>query len=290
VLDCAPLPLFRFSQIDVPWPLGPPDGRYLVRPPGAAPEDPPSHVVLFTTLGAPVRPLDRRRAHRAPPQSDPSPVSIGRATVIGVQRPLGSPADAERWLRAAGEEELGEDLAVLNRALHAFRLVTADPRLHTIGRRQLLATRLGYGAGEQVADGHWSAAVTLTQRLPRIPRARVLEPQARLAAALGRREPPLACAELALRAALDLEEGRPREAALQVLVALDAALAELSLDPLAHALGARVEELRAQREAVVAAAQAALGGEPDERQQQAVAFTLERLEAALRARAVAGAG
>ena len=62
----------------------------------------------------------------------------------------------------------------------------------------------------------------------------MLHPQARLAAVLGARERPLACEELALRARLDLDHGREREAALQLLVALDAALAELARGPAAR--------------------------------------------------------
>ena len=61
-------------------------------------------------------------------------------------------------------------------------------------------------------------------------RSRILAPQARLAALLGAREAALACEELTLRARADVDQGRPREAALQLLVALDAALAELAAD------------------------------------------------------------
>ena len=64
----------------------------------------------------------------------------------------------------------------------------------------------------------------------------MLTPQARLAAVLSARERPLVCEELTLRARLDLDHGRGREAALQLLVALDAALAELQADPAADAL------------------------------------------------------
>ena len=91
-------------------------------------------------------------------------------------------------------------------------------------------------------------------------RSRILAPQARLAALLGGREAALACEELALRARLDLDQGRPREAALQLLVALDAAFAELAADARAGELSGRLEELRGQREPVAAAAQAALSG------------------------------
>ena len=71
---------------------------------------------------------------------------------------LASEADARAWLAAAGEPELEADIAILNRVLYAFRLVTADPYLGSIGRHQLLVARIGYGAGDEVADGLWTDA------------------------------------------------------------------------------------------------------------------------------------
>jgi cell division protein FtsB len=88
---------------------------------------------------------------------------------------------------------------------------------------------------------------------------------------------------------LDLDQGRHREAALQVLVALDATLAELAADPTAAALADRLEELRGQRDAIAAAAQTALGAPLSAAEREAVTFTLSRIEAAFRARAVANA-
>ena len=117
----------------------------------------------------------------------------------------------------------------------------------------------------------------------------MLQPQARLAAVLGGRERALVCEELVLRARLDLDSGRDREAALQVLVGLDAALAELQGDPAAAPLGERLDELRAHREAIAHAAQEALAGPLSASQRQAVERTLQRIEAALRARAVMNA-
>ena len=178
---------------------------------------------------------------------------------------------------------------MLNRALHAFRLVTADPYVNTVAKHHALVARLGFGAGEQVADGLWTDARELLHRDGWQRRSRVLHPQARLAAVLGARERPLACEELALRARLDLDHGRGREAALQVMVALDAALAELSYDPSAPGLADRLSELRGQRKAVAVAAQSALGDELSAAQLEQVSFTLARIEAALRARAVANA-
>jgi hypothetical protein len=285
----ASSPLFRFVQVELPWELGPPDGRYLVRPEGD-PDAEPSHVIVFATLGAPERrrrdALRRRRD--AEPQPEPTAVATGIATIIDVGRPLAEPERARAWLDAAGEDELAEGLRVLNWALHAFRVVTVDPYLNPVGRRQALVARVGYGAGDEVADGLWTGARELTAAQARGRRARALAPQARLAAVLGARQRPLASEELALRARLDLDHGRSREAALQLLVALDAAIAELSADPRGPELAERLGELRTARDAVGTAAQAALAGPLGAADAEAVSATLARVEAALRARAAAG--
>ncbi len=287
----ASAPLFRFVQVELPWPLGPPDGRYLLRPPDAAADVPPAQVLVITTLGAPQRRrlAGVRKQTKAQPEPEPMPVATGRATVIEVDRPLADAAQARSWLAAAGEDELTAGLVVLNRALHAFRLVTEDPYLFPVGREQALVARIGFGGGEQVAEGLWTDARELVSAGGRQRRARVLHPQARLAAVLSGRERLLACEELALRARLDLDHGRDREAALQVLVALDAALAELATDPSAPGLQDRLTELRAQRDAVSVAGQAALAGPLGATDRETVTFTLARIEAALRARAVANA-
>jgi hypothetical protein len=240
-------------------------------------------------------------------------VATSRVTIVDVGDPLGSPEDASTWLSGAGEAELAAGLAVLNRTLYSYRLASADPHVHGIGRHDPLVARLGYGAGEEVADGLWTDARELIdagssrRRSRRMPAA-----QARLAALLTGRRAPLASEELALRARLDLDEGRTREAALQVLVAIDAALAELPEDPAAPALAGRLDELRALRPGVAAAAEAALAG-PGASDPvgsgpvgsdpvgsgpvgsgparsggpQATEFALGRIEAALRARAAA---
>jgi hypothetical protein len=278
--------------VELPWALGPPDGRYLLRRPGDPPDASPAHVLVIATLGAPERrrlQRLRRKRRNAQPEPDPIPVVTGRATVVDVGSPFADSAQAAAWLASAGEQDLAEDLAVLNRTLHAFRLVTADPYLMPVGRHQALVARIGYGAGEQVADGSWTEARELVRYRRWQRRSKVLQPQARLAALLGGRERGLVCEELALRARLDLDHGRHREAALQVLVALDAAIAELASDPTAQALTERLDELRSQREAIARAGQAALTGGLQQPDREVVEFTLGRIEAALRARAVANA-
>jgi hypothetical protein len=179
------------------------------------------------------------------------------------------------------------DLAVLNRVLHAHRVAAADPHVNPVSRRQALVARVGFGSGEEVAHGRWTRARELITAERRQRRVTALTPGARLAAVLAGRDRALVSEELALRARLDLDHGRDREAALQVLVALDAALAELQADPGTGELAGRLDELRAQRDPIARAAQAALGGSLAEDERASVAFALERIEAALRARAAA---
>ena len=249
-------------------------------------------MLVLSTLGAPERrTLLARRAQkrRAEPEPEPAPVTTTRATVIDVGSPHPGEADATAWLAAADEDDLSADLAVLNRVLYSFRLVTFDPYVGPVGRHQALVARIGYGVGEEVADGLWTDARELVVPEHRQRRKAVLHPQARLAALLGSRAQPLASEELTLRARLDLDNGRYREAALQVLVALDAAIAELGGDRLADTLEDRLVELRDQRDPVAATAQNALGGPIEQQDLETIVFALGRIEAAIRARAVASA-
>jgi hypothetical protein len=247
-------------------------------------------VLVLATLGARERRSlvpSRRRQHKAQPEPEPAPVPTTRATIVDVGEPLDGAGAAEAWLGAAGEAELASGLAVLNRGLHAYRIATADPSGHGVRRQDALVARLGYGAGEQVADGLWTDARELVDPAPRRRRSRMPAAQARLAALLTGRHAALMCEEMALRARLDLEAGREREAALQLRVALEAALAELPTDPAASALAERLEELRALQAGVAAAADSALAGQLAPAEREAVAFALGRLEAALRARVAA---
>jgi hypothetical protein len=147
--------------------------------------------------------------------------------------------------------------------------------------------RVGFGEGEEVAHGRWSEARELIAGSRRHRRTAALAPHARLAAVLGGREQPLVAEELALRARLDLDNGRDRAAALQVRVALDAAVAELAGEP---ALAERVDELHDWRDAVAAAASTALTSSLSGEERETVAYTLGRIESLFRARAVARPG
>ena len=276
-------------QLELPWELGPPDGRYVLR--GHAGE--PEHILVLDTLGAPQRRLlGGRRSRRADADPPPEPVATARATLIRA-RPFETPDAAEAWLGEADlEAEAADAVSVLNRVLHAHRTASADPYVREVAQAQALVVRVGIGEGDQVAHGRWAQA----RRLPhdRGGRARggrrtsALRPQERLAALLAGRDAALACEELALRARLDLDRSRSREAALQLRVALEAGLAELQAWAHHGDLGERLAELREARGAVAAAANRALEGGLDTEQIEEVDRILGRLEAALAARVAAG--
>ena len=224
----------------------------------------------------------RRRARRAEPE--PAEVEVTRATVIDAA-PLGDLELADAWLaRAVGDEAVvAEALALLNRAVAGYRIAAADPWVADAAPGRATVCRVGYGTGEQVAEGEWESARELPG--PRAPRS-MFAPGERVAAVLGGRDVTLACEELALRARGDLEHGRPREAALGLSVALDAALAELEV--WRETLGGRLDELASFRGEVSGAAAAALQGGLSDHDVEVVRRVLGRVEAALRARTAAG--
>jgi hypothetical protein len=172
---------------------------------------------------------------------------------------------------------------VLTRAVAARRVAAADPFLPDPDPDRALATRVGYGDGDAVAHGDWEVARELeAARRGRVRRA--LDPQERVAALLSGRDAALAAEELTLRARADLDRGRGREAALQLDVALRAALAELEGWREHRDMPDRLAELDGLSPVVAAAASAALQGGLSDEDAEAVATALARLEAALRAR------
>jgi len=281
-------PQFRFVQFEFPWAIGPPDGRYVVR---EHPEAAPAHVLVVRTLGAPQRHrLRRRRARAAAPEPPPAPVSTSRVTVIGAQ-PFAGAGQAQAWLEDGDLRELARHaVTVVNRAIAAHRAATHDPLARDVTPDQAMVTRAGYGDGDEVADGRWREARQLDQEPAReTRRSAVLRPGERLAALLGAREQTLACEEPSLAARAALDGGRMRSAAILTEAALRAAVAELgSGDSHSADMSRRVAELAELHTTVARVAETALLTEPDESGRAAVRKGLERLEAALRARAASG--
>jgi len=275
---------FGFVQWEFPGRLGPDPGRYPVR---RFAGDDVREIVVIGGFEAPRRALlPRPRRARAAHEAQPATVEVTRATVIDAA-PMYDRDAAERWLEQAGgeraEEIVAGALATLNRAVAAQRVAAADPLLADADPHRALVTRIGYGAGEQVAGGDWEAARELPR--PRERRSRALVPQQRLAALLSGRDVALACEELALRARGDLDAGRQREAAMQLHLALEAAVAELESWRGRSDMAGRIDELAGLRREVSATANAAIQGGLEPSDVSVVSGALERLEAALRARA-----
>lgn len=250
------------------------------------PDGSPQSVIALKTLGAPERRLIGGRRARKVTEAQPEPVPTSRATMIAADA-FASALEAEAWLgalrrdRDALIEEARIGTAELNRMLRAHRAAAADPWAAVeVSPMHAVVVRVGYGTGELVAEGRFDDALELPRTeadaLSRGRRGDAIGPGERLAAILSGRDQLLACEELVLRARADLSAHRPREAALQARIALEAVLAELpgDADP----------ELSAARAEVGDAANAALRADPPEHLQHAVAHAVERMERALRRR------
>lgn len=225
--------LFGFAQLDFAGTLPLADGRYLARD-----EDGAERVLVIRTEGAPGPPARRRRrARAAEPGAEASALALARVTAIRASAPFESEEEAERWLDEAAEAEetadalVEEGIGLLNRALHAQAVASADPNPAALKAERAVAVRIGFGSGEEVADGRFAAAREVDVRAGggsrRRRREESLLPQERVAAVLGGRERLDVCETLLLRARADLDAGRDREAALQLRVGLEALLAEL---------------------------------------------------------------
>ncbi len=221
-------------QFELPGTLALPDGRYLARGDGGEGSE---RVLVVETLAAPAHPRRRRRKPKdAATTGGPSPLPLTRVTAVRAEEPFESERDAAAWLAGATADEEATDAAVaagialLNRALHAQAVAAAEPDWTALRPEQATKVLVGHGSGEQVASGRFTDARGVDVRggsSRRRRRDEQLRPQERLAAILGSRESADACETLLLRARADLDANRPREAALQLRVALEALLMEL---------------------------------------------------------------
>jgi hypothetical protein len=215
-------------------------------------------VLVLTTLGAPERRRLAGRRPRAVTEAEPEPVPTSRATVAR-STPFGSEGEAAEWLAGADlDEETAAAVLTLNRALHAHRVASADPYVTEVSTSRALVVRVGYGTGEEVAEGLFAEARELPVSGRRRPRRSMEAPEERFAALLGGREEVLPAEELVLRARADLNAGRLAEAALQARVAIESLLAARIAAADSGPAGA---SLASHRDAVAAAANAALSNE-----------------------------
>jgi hypothetical protein len=287
----SPTKLFAFVQLDLPGRLGVDDGRYLVRAAGGG-----DQVLVVGTVSSASTAARRRRrrgrAHPAGQHAEPPEVPLTRLTAI---RPDELAADeAARWLaQLRGDEErrdalVDEGVALINRVIHVQRAATHDPYVHEVSAAGALASRVGYGSGDDLADGRWEDALEVRRDERRRRRADALRPQERLAAVLSGRDAVAPAETLLLRARLDLDQDRPREAALQLRAGLDALLAEAK--PPGDGDEERdLAELSDRAAGVASAAVEAAGGELSETGAAELADALRICERVLRRRRVLGA-
>jgi hypothetical protein len=288
--------LFGFVQFELAGTLSLTDGRYLAGA-GTA-EGGEEWVLALNTLGAPA-PEERRRRRRGrgvEADSAPAPLRLTRVTAIRASAPLASRAEAARWLDEICAEETAvealtaEAIAPLNRALHAHAVAAADPYGRELAPEHAERVLVGYGSGEETAEGRFSDArqVDLAPRSSSRRRRREedLRPQERVAGVLRGRERLDACETLLLRARADLDASRIRESALQLQVGLEALLAELddALDDPGHE--ADMAALRDRQAGATAAAKAAIEGDLGEKERIDLEATLSICERVLRRRRV----
>jgi hypothetical protein len=271
-----------------------PDGRYLARSGEGGGE---KSVLVVETLGAPPPPSRRRRRPRpAAPSTEPAPLPLTRVTAVRAFEPFETERDAAGWLDEATEAEdtidvlVEEGLGLLNRALHAHGTASGDPRVHELNPERAVTVRIGFGSGDEVAAGRFTASqevdVRATEASNRRRRAEALRPQERTAAVLGGRERIDACETLLLRARADLDAGRDREAALQLRVGLEALLAELAGAVADPGHDEDMATLEARRGEVGDAANMALKGDLDAESARNVEELLAICERVLRRRRV----
>lgn len=280
-------------QFEFPGSLTVPGGRYLARD-GSGEEG--QRVLVVETSGAPAPPRRRRRPKQVEPGAEPGSLPLTRVTAVRAQEPFDSAADARRWLEqtVAGEGSIDAAIAdaigLLNRALHAHAVASADPLGAELNAERAATVRIGHGSGKEVAAGRFAEAKAVDVRSAagsrRRQRDEELHPQERLAAVLGDRERLDACETLLLRARADLDAGRRREAALQLRVALEALLVELDgalADPRHEE---DMAELGARRGEAGEAGNAALRGDLPVDDERKVTELVEICERVLRRRRV----
>ncbi len=270
---------FRIVRLEAPGRVDVPDGRWMLRGHANRPEA----VVVIEHVERPRSKFRRRRGER-----DEAPaIDAVRLTVIDAD-PL-DVEDPDRWLqRADPRPQLATALERVGRLLHLHAAAAEETEPRSVRAQDLSAALLGYGTGEEAADGQLSQARPIN--VPNATPQRVrrsgsgMGPDERLADLLAGRDAVLAAELLTLRAREDLLRGRTREAALQLRVAVEAAIAELEPWRAAPELGPAIDRLRDQRRAVADLAAAAVRGGLDEQQVELVRNLIRETTTALRRR------
>lgn len=243
-------------------------------------------VLAISIVGAAAagsgRPRLRRRAQEAAVSEGPADVPLLLATYIRGTEPLEAAEADARLLRIAEDEDeyrvwVADGLAVLNRAIRAYRAGSRDPYVTEVGQRDARATRLGYGSTESLPDGRFTRAALLPPPIGVKPsREERLQPAETTADVLAGRTTILEGEDLLLRAYTDLDHGRTRAAALQIRAAVHLLELEFATADRGASVRADFESLAARADELVAAVAVGPLGEAEVAELEAVVDNLER--------------
>ena len=228
--------LFACIQLEFARPLGPSEGRYVVRceAPGATGADVLDVRAAAARVIAESR-AGRRRRQRWETDHVAAALSLLRYTLIRAATPIAA-TDACAWLASlradAGLRARETDRAfeVLNTAIRAYRVAAGDPYAVEVTEADALTIRFGAGTAREVFDG--DDLVWLTRRQGGAQGADAdiapdrLGPTVAVADALAGRAGPRAADDLILRALLDLRHANPVGAAGLLVAAAEVIAAD----------------------------------------------------------------
>jgi len=234
---------FLFAQLEFSHAIGLPVGTYAVDP-GPSETELPSDTLVSEVTAAPARrSLWQRESPRsalqsAPAATAPLPVPLAIVTLVLTSRPLDRAAAAtalQHWQAdpAACDAVIDYALSTVNIAVRAFRAAACDPYVTEVTRADPRALRVGVGISGHIGTARWEEALEVTPpraggaATPTVEELRVL---ARVAGTLRNQVRTFEAEDVALRALLDLDRGRPMAAAAQAQASVIVLKRELEAD------------------------------------------------------------
>lgn len=227
-------------------------------------------VLVIRVVGAPSPKVGRFGRGGAPEVADgerPRETSLTLATIVFGTRLLPDDRVAKRFFESVQTKADERDqwsraaLETLNRAVVAYRACAADPYVADVSPLDARATRIGYGIAELVAAGKWEKAIAVPPPpTVRLSRDQKLMPTQAMGMVLTGQGRVLESEELVLRAAMDLEQRRPRAAATGLHAGFELLLGEFAGQVLAGPVQRQFERLVEQRGEIADLAAAARRG------------------------------
>lgn len=194
-------------------------------------------VLVVRVLGvdtASGRRILARRPQRAEAETEPAPAPLCLATLIRATKPFDNNAAADRWLTGclddagARDRVIAQGLHQLNLGVRAFRIGSGDPYMVEFTSEDPRVLRIGYGGAADVAEGRWKRAFVVPPGdRERVSRAERLRPAEVAASILAGNVAFLEGEELLLIAHRELQQDRPRSAALAARAALQLLRSEM---------------------------------------------------------------